>query len=71
MEAFVVKKRVTDSFERGRDGRWMCIDAVILDYSNKSIPIKSGAVFGPEDSFMGVKIAKLLDSLVEARRASA
>ena len=25
--------------------------------------------WGPEDSFMGVKVAKLLDSLADARRA--
>lgn len=65
-----VKKRVTDSFERGTDGRWTCIEAVTLDLSTRSVPIKPGAVFGPEDSFMGVKVAKLLDSLVETRRAA-
>jgi hypothetical protein len=26
--------------------------------------------WGPEDSFMGIKVAKLLDSLVDARRAA-
>jgi hypothetical protein len=25
--------------------------------------------WGPEDSYMGIKVAKLLDSLVETRRA--
>ena len=64
-----MKKRITDSFQRVTDGRWTCIETVTLYHADKSIPIKAGAVFGPEDSLMGLKVAKLLDSLVETRRA--
>lgn len=64
-----MKKRITDSFERGIDGRWTCIEAVTLERADRSIPIKVGAVFGPEDSVMGLKVAKVLDAHVETRRA--
>jgi hypothetical protein len=65
-----MEKRITDSFVRGRDGRWTCIEAVTLSYSDKPIQFKPGMSWGPEDSFMGVKVAKLLDSLVDTRRAA-
>ena len=64
-----VRKRITDSFVRGSDGRWTCIEAVTLHYPSKPIQFKPGTTWGPEDSYMGVKVAKLLDSFVDARRA--
>jgi hypothetical protein len=65
-----MEKRVTDSFVRGDDGRWVCIEAVTLDFP-KAIQFRPGMTWGPEDSYMGIKVAKLLDSLVEKRRAGA
>jgi hypothetical protein len=65
-----VEKRITDSFVRGNDGRWTCIEAVTLDYPPRPIQFRPGMTWGPEDSFMGIKVAKLLDSLVDARRAA-
>ena len=64
-----MEKRITDSFVRGSDGRWTCIEAVTLKYSPRAIQFKPGMTWGPEDSFMGVKVAKLLDSFADARRA--
>jgi hypothetical protein len=66
-----MQKRITDSFVRGSDGRWTCIEAVTLNYPPKAIHFKPGTTWGPEDSYMGVKVAKLLDSLADARRAGA
>jgi len=63
-----MEKRITDSFVRGDDGRWVCIEAVTLDVP-KPIHFRPGMTWGPEDSYMGIKVAKLLDSLVEKRRA--
>jgi hypothetical protein len=65
-----VQKRITDSFVRDSDGRWTCIEAVTLT-APKAIQCKPGMSWGPEDSFMGVKVAKLLDSYMDTRRASA
>jgi hypothetical protein len=65
-----MEKRITDSFVRGSDGRWTCIEAVTLNYAAKPIRFRPGMSWGPEDSFMGVKIAKLLDSFADARRAA-
>jgi hypothetical protein len=64
-----MQKRITDSFVRASDGCWTCIEAVTLDYPSKPIRFKPGTTWGPEDSYMGVKVAKLLDSFVDARRA--
>jgi hypothetical protein len=64
-----VKKRITDSFLRGIDGRWTCIEAATSDHPTKNIQFTPGAVFGPEDTFMMVKVAKWLDSLADGRRA--
>lgn len=64
-----MEKRITDSFVRGSDGRWTCIEAVTLKHQPRAIQFKPGMTWGPEDSFMGVKVAKLLDSLADARRA--
>jgi hypothetical protein len=65
-----MEKRITDSFVRESDGRWTCIEAVTLNHPPKAIPCRPGMTWGPEDSYMGVKVAKVLDSLVDARRAS-
>ena len=65
-----MEKRVTDSFVRGSDGRWTCMEAVTLQYSHKPLKFKQGSTWGPEDTFMGVKVAKLLDALVDTRRAA-
>ena len=64
-----MEKRLTDSFVRETDGRWTCIEAVTLNHPTRKIHFKPGMTLGPEDSFMGVKVAKLLDSLSDARRA--
>jgi len=66
-KAEVTRKRITDSFQRGMDGRWTCIEAATFDHPTRSIRFALGAVFGPEDTFMGVKVAKWLDSLADAR----
>lgn len=66
--AEIMEKRITDSFVRESDGRWKCIEAVTLK-SPKAIHFRPGMTWGPEDSYMGVKVGKLLDSLVETRRA--
>jgi len=63
-----VQKRLTDSFVRGTDGRWTCIEPVTLTHP-KAIEFRPGTSWGPEDSFMGVKVAKLLDALMDTRRA--
>jgi hypothetical protein len=65
-----MEKRVTDSFVRGSDGRWTCIEAVTMEHLRKPMNFKPGTTWGPEDSFMGVKVAKLLDALVDTRRAA-
>lgn len=66
-----MQKRITDSFVRGSDGRWTCIEAVTLNYPPRAIQFRPGNTWGPEDTYMGVKVAKVLDSLLDARRASA
>jgi hypothetical protein len=63
-----VEKRITDSFVRESDGRWRCIEAATLS-SPAPIHCKPGMTWGPEDSYMGVKVAKLLDRLADTRRA--
>jgi hypothetical protein len=64
-----MEKRLTDSFVRASDGRWTCIEAVTLNHPRREIHFKPGMTLGPEDSIMGVKVAKLLESLSDARRA--
>jgi len=64
-----MEKRLTDSFVRASDGRWTCIEAVTLKHTAREIHFRPGMSCGPEDSFMGVKVAKLLESLSDARRA--
>jgi hypothetical protein len=67
--AEVMQKRITDSFVRASDGRWTCIEAVTLNHPAKAIQVRPGMTWGPEDSFMGVKVAKLLDAFVDTRRS--
>jgi hypothetical protein len=62
-------KRITDAFRRETDGSWICTEATSVEHASGRIRFSVGARFLPEDTFMGVKIAKWLDSLVEARRA--
>ena len=64
-----MQKRVTDSFVRGTDGRWTCTETVTLDQPTGKVQFTKGMVFGPGDTFMGIKVAQWLDSLVETRRA--
>ena len=64
-----MKKRITDAFHREPDGSWTCIEAASFDHPDGRIDFTPGTVFGPEDVFMGVKVAKWLDSLVDARHA--
>jgi hypothetical protein len=67
-----VKKRVTDAFRRDADGTWTCIEAISVDHpDHPSGPLQFslGAKFHAEDVFMGVKVAKWLDSLLDARHA--
>jgi len=42
---------------------------VTWEHPPRPIQFRPGMTWGPEDSFMGIKVAKLLDSLVDARRA--
>jgi hypothetical protein len=65
-----MNKRVTDAFRRETDGSWKCIEATSVDHPNGRIQFTAGAVFAPEDVFMGVKVAKWLDRLADARRMS-
>ena len=63
-----MQKRITDAFHREADGSWRCIEAISADHPTAGqIHFTKGAVFHPEDVFMGVKVAKWLDSLVDAR----
>jgi hypothetical protein len=64
-----MKKRITDAFHREPDGSWRCVEAASFDHPNGRLQFTPGAVFGPEDVFMGVKVAKWLDSLVDSRHA--
>jgi hypothetical protein len=65
-----MQKRITDSFVRDGNGRWTCIEPVTMNCPPKAIEFRPGTAWGPEDSYMGVKVAKVLDSLVDARRAA-
>jgi len=63
-----MKKRVTDAFERQADGSWKCIESIDTEHPTAGpMRFHAGAVFHPEDSYMGVKVAKWLDSLADAR----
>jgi len=64
-----MQKRITDSFVRGSDGRWTCVEAVTLNSPDRALQFRPGTTWGPEDIFMGVKVAKLLDALLDTRRA--
>lgn len=64
----LMKKRITDAFRREADGSWTCIEATSVDHPTGRIQFTAGAGFGPEDVFMGVKVAKWLDSLADSRR---
>lgn len=61
-------KRITDAFRRGADGSWTCIEPATFDHPSGRLQFTPTAVFGPEDVFMGIKVAKWLDSLMDARR---
>ena len=63
-----MEKRITDYFHREADGAWTCVEALTVDHPSGRIQFSPGARFGPEDIFMGVKVAKWLDSLADARR---
>ena len=63
-----MKKRITDAFRREADGSWTCIETTTVDHPNHGpIHFTAGAVFHAEDTYMGVKVAKWLDSLADAR----
>jgi hypothetical protein len=63
-----MKKRITDFFHREADGSWTCTEAVSANHPSAGpMNFTKGAVFHPEDVFMGVKVAKWLDSLADAR----
>lgn len=63
-----MNKRITDAFRREPDGSWKCVEAASFDHPTGRLQFTPGAVFGPEDVFMGVKVAKWLDSLMDGRR---
>jgi hypothetical protein len=63
-----MRKRITDAFRREADGSWTCVDAITVDHPSGRMQFTPGAVFHPEDVFMGVKIAKWLDALADTRR---
>lgn len=65
-----MNKRITDAFRRQADGSWKCIEAASFNHSSGRIQFTKNAVFRPEDIFMGIKVAKWLDSLSDARRMS-
>jgi hypothetical protein len=63
-----MNKRITDFFRRETDGSWTCTETVSVDHSTGGqMHFTKGAVFHAEDVFMGVKVAKWLDSLADAR----
>jgi hypothetical protein len=64
-----MKKRITDAFHRELDGSWRCVEAASFNHPSGHLQFTPGQVFGPEDVFMGVKVAKWLDSLVDSRHA--
>lgn len=65
-----MKRRLTDSFHREPDGSWRCVEAASFDHPTSGLmQFTPGTVFGPEDVFMGVKVAKWLDSLLDSRHA--
>jgi hypothetical protein len=64
-----MQKRITDSFVRGIDGRWTCTEPVKLDHPAGTLKFNHGAVFGPGDTYRGIKVAMWLDCLIESRRA--
>jgi hypothetical protein len=62
-------KRITDAFRREADGSWTCVEGVTYEHPVGRIQFTAGAVFRPEQTFMGLKVAKWLDSLADARHA--
>jgi hypothetical protein len=52
------------------DGRWTCVESVAVEHPKGRLQFNRGAVFGPGDTLMGIKVAAWLDSLVETRRAA-
>ena len=63
-----MKKRITDAFHREPDGSWKCTESIEAEHPTAgTIHFRAGAVFHPEDIHMGVKVAKWLDSLADAR----
>jgi hypothetical protein len=64
-----MKKRITDAFHRDADGSWTCVEAASFDHPSGRLDFTPGTVFGPEDVYMGVKVAKWLDSLADSRHA--
>lgn len=64
-----MEKRITDAFRREADGSWTCVEDVTYEHAAGRIQFTAGAVFGPEQVFMGMKVAKWLDSLTDARHA--
>jgi hypothetical protein len=65
-----MNKRVTDAFRREADGSWRCVETTTVDHPKGRLRFVAGAVFRPEDIFMGVKVAKWLDALADTRRMS-
>jgi hypothetical protein len=65
-----MNKRITDAFRREADGSWTCTAAASANHPTGRIQFTAGTRFGPEDVFMGVKVAKWLDSLADSRRPS-
>jgi hypothetical protein len=63
-----MEQRITDAFRREVDGSWTCIKRASYDHQTARMEFRPGMKFGPEDVFMGVKVAKWLDSLMDARR---
>jgi len=63
-----MEKRITDAFRREPDGSWRCIESTSFDHPSGRIQFTANSVFGPKDMFMGVKVAKWLDALTDARR---
>jgi hypothetical protein len=63
-----MNKRITDAFRRETDGSWTCLEATSFEHGR--IRFSAGAKFRPEDRFMGIKVAKWLDSLADTRRTS-
>ena len=56
-----------EAFMRNADGSWACVRDVTLTGPNGRIQVTEGSTFRPGMSFMGIDLARFLDTQVGAR----